>query len=373
MTLRFDHADPTETDGLVFDRPSEVIEAWEPAEVADALARMDAVRAKGGWLAGYATYEMGHAFEPRLLAVLPQVRRGPLLRFGVFDAPNRDRLPLPEKAAVRNVAPQLGQADYDRAFAAIHAAIEAGDIYQANLTFPIIAGVEGAPVDLYAHLLRRQPVPHAALVEQGPDAPAFVSCSPELFFRTTPDGLIETRPMKGTVARGETPDQDVARRDWLRQDPKNLAENTMIVDLLRNDLSRVCRTGSVRVPRLFDIEPYASVFQMTSTVQGQLMPDAALSDILRALFPCGSITGAPKIMAMQILAAQERAARGIYCGTIGWAAPDGTSCFNVAIRTLIVQDGMARLNVGGGVVWDSTAVEEYAEALLKSRFAQTTE
>ena len=166
--------------------------------------------------------------------------------------------------------------------------------------------------------------------------------------------------------------EDAARRDFLQRDEKNRAENLMIVDLLRNDISRVAQLGSVCVPELFAVETYATVHQMVSTVQAQLRPGVGLAEILSALFPCGSITGAPKIRAMQILAELEPDPREIYCGTIGWAAPDGQSCFNVAIRTLMVKDGKAVMNVGGGVVWDSTAELEYEEALWKTRFARQT-
>ena len=176
--------------------------------------------------------------------------------------------------------------------------------------------------------------------------------------------------MKGTQPRSADPVADAKARDFLRQDEKNRAENLMIVDLLRNDISRISTLGSVKVPELFAVESYATVHQMVSTVQAQLRPGVGLGQILQALFPCGSITGAPKIRAMEILAELEPWARDVYCGSIGWMAPDGASEFNVAIRTLMVEGGRAQLNVGGGVVWDSTAQSEYEEALWKARFAQ---
>jgi para-aminobenzoate synthetase component 1 len=206
------------------------------------------------------------------------------------------------------------------------------------------------------------------LVEQD-DLPDLLSRSPELFFRTDATGCIETRPMKGTQPRSDDMAEDARRRNFLSIDEKNRAENLMIVDLLRNDISRVALPGSVHVPELFKVETYATLHQMVSLVRAQLQVGAGLSDILSALFPCGSITGAPKIRAMEILSELEPWARDIYCGAIGWAAPDGRSEFNVAIRTLMVEDGAATLNVGGGVVWDSTAPSEYEEALWKARFA----
>jgi para-aminobenzoate synthetase component 1 len=175
--------------------------------------------------------------------------------------------------------------------------------------------------------------------------------------------------MKGTMPRGATPQEDDANYSFLKHDVKNRAENLMIVDLLRNDLSRISEIGSVKVPTLFEVETYATVHQMVSHVVGQIMPDVGLTEIFAALFPCGSITGAPKVRSMEVIRALEPDPREAYCGTIGWAAPDGSSRFNVAIRTLMVEDRMAKLNVGGGVVWDSTATSEYEEALWKTRYA----
>jgi para-aminobenzoate synthetase component 1 len=258
---------------------------------------------------------------------------------------------------------------YAEAFRTVHDYICAGDIYQANVTFPIRMRATGTPQALYAALSRVQPVRHGALIE-AEGLPAILSRSPELFFRTDASGGIETRPMKGTQPRSTDAMEDARRRFFLQSDEKNRAENLMIVDLLRNDISRVSVPGSVRVPELFSVESYETVHQMTSLIAADLAPGMALSDILRALFPCGSITGAPKLRAMQILADLEGAARDIYCGSIGWAAPDGRAEFNVAIRTLLLEQGQATLNVGGGVVYDSTAEGEYEEALWKARFAR---
>ncbi|TMV09803.1 aminodeoxychorismate synthase component I [Ruegeria sediminis] len=366
LRIRFDQgpAGP----GTCFDRPMRMIRADDPAAVPGALAALDAARAQGAWLAGYASYELGYALEPRLAARMPSDRRLPLLCFGVYDAPRTRSLPG-VGGGVTHFAPRWDEARYSRAFAAVHAAIGAGDIYQANLTFPIDLGVEGDSAALYAALAERQPVGHGALVQQE-GLPDLLSRSPELFFRTDADGVIETRPMKGTQPRSADPAEDARRRAFLASDEKNRAENLMIVDLLRNDISRVALPGSVKVPELFKVETYATVHQMVSLVRAQLRADAGLAEILTALFPCGSITGAPKIRAMEILSELEPWPRDIYCGTIGWAAPDGRSEFNVAIRTLAVEGARATLNVGGGVVWDSTAASEYEEALWKARFAR---
>lgn len=339
-----------------------------PEEVPGALAALDQARAEGFWVAGYASYELGYALEPKLAHRMPEARRLPLLQFGLFRAPCRGEV-APGPARLGPPEPHMDEAAYGRAFDVVKEYIGAGDIYQANLTFGMDLDAQGAAQALHAALAQGQPVGHGALILQE-GLPDIVSRSPELFFRTTPDGMIETRPMKGTQPRSDDPAQDAARRAFLTSDEKNLAENLMIVDLLRNDISRVAEPGSVHVPELFAVESYATVHQMTSLVRAQLRDGAGLAEIFTALFPCGSITGAPKIRAMEILNDLEPAPREIYCGTIGWAAPDGASSFNVAIRTLMVEDGRAVMNVGGGVVWDSTAASEYEEALWKARFTR---
>ncbi|WP_170573368.1 aminodeoxychorismate synthase component I [Ruegeria atlantica] len=365
LRIRFDQG-PAGA-GTSFDRPTSVIRADQPDDVPQALAALDEARADGAWLAGYASYELGYVLEPRLIDRLPSDRRLPLICFGVYDTPAQRDLPA-ASGGVTGFEPRWDEARYTRAFKQVHDAIGAGDIYQANLTFPIDLNVEGDSASLYAALASGQPVGHGALVQQD-GLPDLLSRSPELFFRTDADRGIETRPMKGTQPRSEDMAEDARRRAFLSIDEKNRAENLMIVDLLRNDISRVALPGSVKVPELFKVETYATVHQMISLVQAQLHLGAELSDILTALFPCGSITGAPKIRAMEILSDLEPWPRDIYCGAIGWAAPDGRAEFNVAIRTLMVEDGKATLNVGGGVVWDSTAPSEYEEALWKARFA----
>ncbi len=366
MRIRFDQGPAGQ--GTTFDRPTDVIRADTADEVPQALAALDGARMGGAWLAGYASYELGYALEPRLADRMPQGRRLPQLCFGVYDTPRSTDLPA-NRGGMTGFEPRWDEARYTRAFQQVHDAIGAGDIYQANLTFPIDLTVEGDSADVYAALTEGQSVGHGALVQQD-GLPDLLSRSPELFFRTDADRMIETRPMKGTQPRSEDMAEDAFRRDFLSRDDKNRAENLMIVDLLRNDISRVAMPGSVKVPELFKVETYATVHQMISLVQAQLHLGAELSDILMALFPCGSITGAPKIRAMEILSYLEPWPRDIYCGAIGWAAPDGRSEFNVAIRTLMVEDGKATLNVGGGVVWDSTAPSEYEEALWKARFAR---
>ncbi|MCT8159002.1 aminodeoxychorismate synthase component I [Pseudoruegeria sp. SHC-113] len=352
-----------------FAAPARMIVAWEPEEVPAALQALGAASRAGLWLAGYASYELGYLLMPKLADRLPSDRDTPLLAFGAFPATPQGALGAEPAGALAPLAPVWSADRYGQAFTQVRNYIGAGDIYQANLTFPIQSQTEADPMALYQRLAARQPVRHGAYVDFG-IGPKILSRSPELFFRTDASGRIETRPMKGTIARGETPEADAANRAWLAESEKNRAENLMIVDLLRNDISRIAEVGSVKVPDLFTIETYATVHQMTSRVVAQLLPGVGLADLLAALFPCGSITGAPKLRAMEIIRELEDAPRGIYCGAIGWWAPDGRSCFNVAIRTLsLFEGGAVRLNVGGGLVYDSRAESEYEEALWKARFA----
>ncbi|WP_299937965.1 aminodeoxychorismate synthase component I [uncultured Nitratireductor sp.] len=357
---------------LFFSRPRDVLIAWDARSFDDMLARAEKARSDGFWLAGYMAYEAGYLLEPKLKPLLPEGLCGPLLCFGVFDAPE-ERAVRPVRdvrgAALGDAQPFWTFGDYAPRFERLHAHLRAGDCYQANLTFPVHARWEGEPAALFDALGARQPVRYAALLDLG--WPVIVSRSPELFFQVSRDGWIETMPMKGTAPRGETPDEDAALKDFLRNDPKNQAENRMIVDLLRNDISRISEVGTLDVPELFHVETYQTVHQMVSRVRARLTPGTGLREIFSALFPCGSVTGAPKIRAMEILHALEAGPRGAYCGSVGWVAPDGTMRFNVAIRTVsLFEDGSAIYNVGGGIVFDSTARGEYEEALVKARFAK---
>lgn len=361
----------------LFDSPSEVLAVWQPQDLAPALARLEAARAGGAYVAGYLSYEAGYALEPALAALMPQDRAAPLLAMGIYDAPRAaDTVLATARQAALQVAlsspePMLDQAAYSAAFQRVKDYIAAGDCYQINLTFPMQARLlSGTPLGLYAALQARQAVRHGGFVDLGV-GPVVVSRSPELFLRLDAQGRIEARPMKGTAPRDADPVRDAELAEALRASAKGQAENLMIVDLLRNDISRIAKVGSVKVPKLFAIESFATLHQMVSTVVGQLAEPATLPALMSALFPCGSITGAPKIRAMQIIAEVEPHARDVYCGAIGWLGPDGAAGFNVAIRTLSVFDGgKVVLNVGGGIVQDSTAQEEWEEALWKARYAR---
>ena len=359
----------------LFDGAQEVIVAWSAEQVTPALARLDALRRQGRFLAGYVNYEAGYALEPRLLPLMPSTD-GPLLAMAVYDEPQDATGVLAQaKAEAAEIGfdppvPVIARAAYGAAFRRVKDYIAAGDCYQVNLTFPMQARLlAGSGLGLYGALVARQAVGFGALVDLGV-GPVLVSRSPELFLRLDASGRIEARPMKGTAPRDSDPVRDAELAAELRESAKGRAENLMIVDLLRNDIARIARIGSVRVPELFAVESYATLHQMVSRVVGQLAEPASLSGLMTALFPCGSITGAPKIRAMQIIREVEPDARGAYCGAIGWMGPDGSACFNVAIRTLSVwPDGRVRLNVGGGIVQDSEEESEWQEALWKARYA----
>lgn len=366
MKIRFDQA-PIPQNNWFCD-PQAVIRAQTPDEIEPAFAALAAARKAGLWVAGFCSYELGYALEPKLAPLMPQDRSVPLLQFGVYERPMHMPDPAPQPYSLGAFTPHWSQADYATAFHKVKDFIAAGDVYQINLTFPLSAEFSGDTFSAYAALEQRQEVRHGAFIDLE-DGRAVLSRSPELFFKTSAAAQIETLPMKGTQPRHLDPALDMAAREFLHTDSKNRAENLMIVDLLRNDISRVCKMGSVKVPELFRVDTYATLHQMVSRITGDLADDVSVEHILRALFPCGSITGAPKVRAMEIIQSLETAARDLYCGAIGWIAPDGTSEFSVAIRTIFIENGVARLNVGGGVVYDSNVSSEYEEALWKARFA----
>jgi para-aminobenzoate synthetase component 1 len=349
--------------------PLDLIVAWTAEEVGPAFAAIQTAHEDGKWIAGYCAYELGLLLEPKLAHLLPASMDTPLMCFGVFQSPSATSPVSTSDATLDALDTQWTQAKYTEKFDRLHELICAGDTYQVNLTFPIKTHTKSDPLNLYQALVARQPVDHGAFVNLGV-GPVILSRSPELFFRVDTTGRIETRPMKGTMPRSADPQEDADAVAFLKSDPKNRAENLMIVDLMRNDLSIIAKPRSVHVPQLFQVETYNTVHQMVSSVAAELVDDASIEDIFRALFPGGSITGAPKVRAMEIIADLEETPRGAYCGSVGWIAPNREMSFNIAIRTLTLLDGgKARLNVGGGIVYDSTAPSEYTEALWKSRFA----
>ena len=371
----------------LFESPSQIFRAVRAEEVEQALADAQAAQAKnGGTLAGYLAYEAGLALEPRLrpLADARTGAAGPLVWLGLFESERA--IPAgeveawlaeraPEPASLGPLEPAISLGSWQERFADLQAAIAAGDIYQANLTLPLTGSFRGEPLALYAALRKASHAGHGGVVWDG--SHALVSLSPELFFETA-DGELAARPMKGTRPRYLDPASDKAAADELAGSEKDRAENLMIVDLMRNDLSRVAETGSVRVDEPFKVESFPTVHQMVSTVRADLKPGTGLTDILRALFPCGSITGAPKIRAMEIIDRLERDARGPYCGAIGAFGPDGSASFNVAIRTLRLTPvenghGTAVLGVGAGIVADSEPLAEWRETQMKAGFARASD
>lgn len=367
-----DDATWPERGGLLLEDPLEEIVVHRPADTAGALERLDALVGEGRWVAGYMAYELGYCFEPRLRPLLPPAER-PLLRFLAYErgqrleAKARDRF-LAECAdhgvPAIDARETLTAEGYRKAFGHVHELIGAGDVYQVNLTFKIRTGPVGPVAALYQSLRERARAGGCALLHF-PDEDV-LSFSPETFF-TVRGRRIQVRPMKGTTSRHPVPGADRERARALQADPKQRAENLMIVDLMRNDLSRICTPGSVEVEDLCTVETYPTYHTMTSTVSGHLSREPSFSGIVPALFPCGSVTGAPKIRAMEIIRETEAEARGIYCGAVGFAAP-GYMSFNVAIRTLSLTDAGGVLGIGGGIVWDSEADSEFAEARLKARF-----
>ncbi len=356
-------------------------------------ARVDADLRAGLHALVLADYEWGATLQGIASAHPPSAGDTPALRVLMFgelqrlsrteadawlDAQDADHA----AAGVMHQQADTDLGTFTKAIERIHEAIRAGETYQVNYTYRLHAQAYGSPVALYRRLRARQPVAFGAFIELPAAADGqpshILSCSPELFLRHEA-GELTTRPMKGTAARADSPAADLDAAQRLALDPKARAENLMIVDLLRNDLGRIALTGSVRVSDLFAVEPYASMFQMTSTVHARVRPDVGFGDVLRAVFPCGSITGAPKRHTMELIAQLERAPRGLYCGAIGWIeAPQGDArlgrfCLSVAIRTLTLgapHGGLrdAQLGVGAGIVLDSRAADEFEECALKGRF-----
>lgn len=356
--------------------PRQIFVAWTQPEVRPVLEAIQQQADAGGVLAGFIAYEAAGAFD---LATHKAPAGIPLVWFGLYDCPhrlNRNDWPVLQEQGVPPLmedAFNFSEETYCAAVEAVHAWIAAGDTYQVNLTgrrrFRLSEPPEGlSPFEFYCLLRSLQSVPHGAYLNLGDCQ--ILSCSPELFLHC--DGqTLTTRPMKGTRPRGLDCAEDAHLCRALRYDAKERAENVMIVDLMRNDLGRVCETGSIQVPRLFEVERYASVHQMTSTVTGRLRPDAGLVEILEATFPCGSITGAPKRRTMEIIRDLEPEPRGVYCGAIGRIGPGRRMTLSVAIRTLVHSGaGRYELGVGSGITWSSVAQNEWRETRLKSHFVQ---
>ena len=373
--MRCDIDFPLETGGRLrgrFEDPREVLAAHTPGEVVGVLAAAWQHARAGRWVVGFVAYEAAPAFDPAFVVAAPHPAI-PLAQFAVYDdiAAPVDSIADGGRLASADFCCGLWHDEtlrsaFDTKLAALHDDIFAGRYYQTNLTTRLHAPFSGVPRAYFAALRNAQPDGYCAYLDGGNWQ--VLSVSPELFFSWTPDARLTTRPMKGTAPRAADASADAAAAAALSASAKERAENLMIVDLLRNDLGRVAVTGSVAVPRLFAVEPLPTAWQMTSTVTATSRPGTTLVDIFSTLFPCGSVTGAPKVAAMAASARHETSPRGAYCGTIGLLRPGGAALFNVAIRTVTVCDGRAECGIGSGITADATAAGEYAEWQVKRRF-----
>jgi para-aminobenzoate synthetase / 4-amino-4-deoxychorismate lyase len=350
---------------LHFTNPHQIIEANKIDEVLPALERIESLVMSEGWYAaGYISYEAAGAFDTALCTHAAVDL--PLLWFGLYSTPGPFELPRPDFTAysLGGLVPSVGKHEYKRAIKKIKQYIHSGETYQVNYTMQLQSSFSGDPWHLFLAMVQAQKAGYAAWVDTG--RRVICSASPELFFRLEEERLI-CQPMKGTVKRGRTFAEDEAFAEWLQRSEKNRAENLMIVDMIRNDMGRVAEPGSVQTTSLFDVERRPTLWQMTSTVTARC--SASLTEIMAVLFPCASITGAPKFRTTQIVAELELIPRGIYTGCIGYIAPGRIAQFNVAIRTAVVDrlEGRVIYGAGGGIVWDSDGEDEYNEALLKAR------
>jgi para-aminobenzoate synthetase/4-amino-4-deoxychorismate lyase len=388
ILLESSRFDEVNQHSFLFLNPVTVIAVYHLHEIPELFIQIEEALAKGLYVAGYMSYECGYHFEPLKNDRSKSGENGPLAWFGIYSDPfvfDHARGCFtgahPELSGAKQVVKfssltsheltlDIAEEKYCGRILEIKERIAAGDTYQVNFTDKISFPLEKSPAAIFKNLAKRQPVSYSAFLNAADHH--VLSFSPELFFRTE-NGKITTRPMKGTTSRGLDLQEDSLAMLWLQNDEKNRAEHVMIVDLLRNDLGRICETGSIHVDGLFSIEKYQTLFQMTSTVSGTLREGIGYYDIFKSLFPSGSVTGAPKVRTMEIIHELERSPRGIYAGAIGFIAPQGKSVFNVAIRTLVMKDGRAQMGVGGGIVADSDPEDEYRECLLKASFLTRTQ
>ena len=343
------------------------VSAAKPEDVVPALRLLEAKVACGLHAVGFITYEAAGVLTGDLTTCAPGCL--PLLWFGLFGGRQAATFPtVSEPYQISDRELSMSKEEYIGKVASIRELIAAGDCYQVNLTMQQHFSFLGSPRSFFSEICRSQPTPYSSYLEMG--SYRILSASPELFF-SLKNGTLTTRPMKGTAGRGRWWEEDEAEKLRLRESPKELAENLMIVDLLRNDMGMVSRIGSVRVASLFDVETHATVHQMTSTISSCVSQGVGLLGLLKALFPCGSVTGAPKVRSMEIIAEHEGAPRGLYTGCIGYISPGGEAQFSVAIRTVVLDmaSGRGELGVGSGITFDSVARDEYAESLAKGRFA----
>jgi para-aminobenzoate synthetase / 4-amino-4-deoxychorismate lyase len=349
---------------LFFEEPETIISCNEGASLKGCFEEIEKALAAGYYVAGFFSYEAGYAFEEKLRQV--KAYDFPLVCMGVFKAPIRGRAAVERssfKEELKDLHLNISQEDYSRDIARIRDFIAKGDVYQITYCIKLLFKYSADPFSLYSLLLRQQPVPYPAYVET--ERFSILSLSPEMFIKKDTTAVV-TKPMKGTWPRGGNPLFDLFERVRFQFDSKNRAENVMIADLLRNDLGRI--GVRIKAPRLFEVARYKTLFQMTSTVTGQVDKDASVYGLFASLFPSGSVTGAPKIRAMEIIRGLEKEERKIYTGAIGYITPDKDMFFNIPIRTILMEGEKAEMGIGGGIVWDSTSLGEWKEGLLKAQF-----
>ena len=361
---------PPSVGPLTFRQPIEVVSAHRLDDVAPALARVEEAALEGRWAAGFVSYEAAPAFDPAF-----RVKESgplPLLWFGIFERPGTLGSPVPAPVPAEDApfdlgpwTPDVDAREYHRCIGVIRDGIRDGAVYQVNYTLRLRAPFAGDPLALHRRLCAAQGSSYSAYLDLGRFA--VLSASPELFFERN-GSTITCRPMKGTARRGRWKEEDEEASARLLASEKDRAENAMIVDLVRNDLGRLSEFGSVQARDIFKLETYRTVHQMTSTIGSTVRNGSTLVDLFRSVFPCGSVTGTPKIASAGFIKDLERAPRGVYCGAVGYVEPGGNCVFNVPIRTVVVDrdQGKAEYGVGGGITWDSSPDEEYAEVLAKS-------
>ena len=352
-----------EIEPLTFSDPHKVIIAHTIEEVLPSFQMIQDAIDDGYYAAGFLSYESASAFDPAYR--VKEEHSMPLLWFGIFSEPQHMSLSSTGAYSLTKWNSSVSMDEYRESIMSIKQSIENGDTYQTNYTIRLNSQFHGDDIALFQKLKKAQASNYCAYINTGEHS--ILSASPELFFHLEGD-QVTTRPMKGTIERGKSFAEDEANASWLYQSEKNRAENVMIVDLLRNDLGILAEPGTVHVPKLFEIEQYPTVHQMTSTIAAKISENIQLVDIFKALFPCGSITGAPKISTMEIISNLEKSPREVYCGAIGYITPNQEAIFNVPIRTVVVDQktGKATYGVGGGITWDSTAEGEYHEVLAKA-------
>jgi len=351
-----------EKNPLLFKNPKSIICCNNPDFFCNCFEEIEEALKQGYYLAGFFSYEAGYFFEENLKA--GKTYGFPLIYLGVFDPPAQTGIAAqPFAGRLENLRLNISKKNYSSDIGIIRDYIEKGDVYQITYCIKVLFRLSGNPFSLYRLLLEEQPVPYPAYIET--DRFHILSCSPEMFIKKE-STYLATKPMKGTWPRGRGLMCDLIERMRFQYDTKNRAENVMIADLLRNDLGRV--GADIRAPRLFEVAGYRKLFQMTSTVTGRVDKDIPVYEIFASLFPSGSVTGAPKIRAMEIIRELEDEERKIYTGAIGYISPDKDMFFNIPIRTILVERESAEMGIGGGIVWDSTPEGEWDEGLLKAKF-----